>query len=174
MEFLLINPAEISRTTILGGNVDIDKYRYCVYNAQIMVLEPLLGTELYNKILAEAETNTLNGLYLELYTKFLKQIVKNEALAEYIEVAPYMVTNGGIFKHAPESKEVVDKNEVNILASRYHSFAQVYVQRFTKWICKNPIIEYKTYQDEVNAQNVKVSGGWYLGNSIKTRKWYLD
>jgi hypothetical protein len=162
MEFLLINPAEISRTTILGGNVDIDKYRYCVYNAQIMALEPLLGTELYNKILAEAEANTLSGLYLELYTKFLKHIVKNEALAEYIEVAPYMVTNGGIFKHAPENKEVVDKSEVNILASRYHGFSQVYIQRFNKWILKNILIEYKIFQDEVSAQNVKISVGWYL------------
>lgn len=161
-EFLLINPKEISRTTILGGNVDIDRYRYCVYNAQVMVLEPLLGTELYSKVLEDAEANTLTGLYLELYDKFLKHIVKNEALAEYLEVAPYLVTNGGVFKHSPENKEVVSKGEVDILASRYHSFAQVYVQRFNKWICKNQLSEYKKWQDEVNAQNVKTSLGWYL------------
>jgi hypothetical protein len=68
MEYLLIDPTTISKTTILGGNVDIDKYRYCIYNVQLLVLEPLLGTELYVKILADAEANTLSGLYLELYT----------------------------------------------------------------------------------------------------------
>ena len=84
MEYLLIDPKTISKTTILGGNVDIDKYRYCIYNVQLLVLEPLLGTELYTKILADAEANTLAGLYLDLYTKFVKPIVKNESLAEYL------------------------------------------------------------------------------------------
>jgi hypothetical protein len=174
MEFLLINPTDISKTTILGGNVDPDKYRYCVYNAQLLVLEPLLGTELYNKILEDAEANSLAGLYLELYTKFVKPIVKNEALAEYLEIASYMVTNGGIFKHSPESSEVVDKQEAQFLAGKYHNIAQTHVQRFNKWICKNTLTEYKTYQDEVNAvKNVSLASGWFLDGGKKDIKWYL-
>jgi hypothetical protein len=40
----------------------------------------------------------------------------------------------------------------------------MYVQRFNKWICKNVITEYKTYQDEVNAnQNISLTAGWYFG-----------
>lgn len=163
MEFLLIDPKTISKTTILGGNVDIDKYRYCVYNVQLLVLEPLLGTELYTKILADAEANTLAGLYLDLYTKFVKPIVKNEALAEYLEVASYLVTNGGIYKHTAENSEIVDKQEAQFLAGKYHSIGQALIKRFEKWICHNTIAEYKTWQDEVNAsKNIKTTGGWYL------------
>jgi len=163
MEFLLIDPKTISKTTILGGNVDIDKYRYCVYNVQLLVLEPLLGTELYTKILADAEANTLAGLYLDLYTKFVKPIVKNEALAEYLEVASYLVTNGGIYKHTADNSEIVDKQEAQFLAGKYHSIGQALIQRFEKWICHNTIAEYKTWQDEVNAsKNIKTTGGWYL------------
>ena len=163
MEYLVINPTDISKTTILGGNVDVDKYRYCIYNVQLLVLEPLLGTELYNKVLADAEANTLAGLYLDLYTKFVKPIVKNEALAEYLEVASYLVTNGGIYKHTAENSEIVDKQEVQYLAGKYHSIGQALIQRFEKWICHNTIAEYKTWQDEVNAsKNIKTTGGWYL------------
>jgi len=163
MEYLLIDPTTISKTTILGGNVDIDKYRYCIYNVQLLVLEPLLGTELYAKILADAEANTLAGLYLDLYTKFVKPIVKNEALAEYLEVASYLVTNGGIYKHTAENSEIVDKQEAQFLAGKYHSIGQALIQRFDKWICYNTITEYKTWQDEVNAsKNIKTTGGWYL------------
>lgn len=173
MEYLLINPTDIAKTTILGGNVDVDKYRYCVYNAQIIVIEALLGTELYNKIITEAEANTLAGLYLDLYTKFVKPILKNEALAEYLEVASYSVTNGGIFKHVPESSNVVEKEEAQYLAQKYHSIAEAYIIRFNKWICKNPLTEYKTYQDEVNAtRDLKVTGGWFL-DTPKKDKWYL-
>lgn len=44
----------------------------------------------------------------------------------------------------------------------------MYIQRFNKWICKNTITEYKTYQDEVNAdKNMKVRSGWYFGKNTR-------
>ena len=41
----------------------------------------------------------------------------------------------------------------------------MYVQRFDKWICLNNLPEYKRHQDEVDAQKIKVTSGWYLGKS---------
>jgi len=53
--------------------------------------------------------------------------------------------------------------------------AQMYIQRFEKWICKNNIAEYKRYQDEVNAQKIKVTSGWYLGGGFgDTYNWKID
>ena len=54
-ELLLVKPEEITSTTIMGGDVDLDKYTYTIYNTQIMVLEPLLGTQLYDKIKTDFE-----------------------------------------------------------------------------------------------------------------------
>jgi len=115
-EFLFIQPSEITETTILGGNVDIDKYLFSIANVQISVIEPLLGTELYDVILDGAENNTLTGDYLELYTKFVKPITKHQALAEYIEISSFMIANGGAFKHSPENAEVMDKDEIMLLS----------------------------------------------------------
>ena len=132
MAFLFITPKEISTTTVLGGNVDIDKYQFIIESVQISVIEPLLGTELY------------------------------DALAEYIEVATLMVTNAGIFKNAPENTESPTTSEVQVLADKYHGLGQLYAQRFEKWMLKRNIPEYKAYQDEVNAQSIKTQTGWYL------------
>lgn len=161
-ELLFIQPSEIASTTVLGGNVDVDKYLFNVLTTQISVIEPLLGTELYDYIVTNFAT--LTGDYSTLYTEFVKPITKYEALADYIEQASYTLDNAGLFKHAPDNAEVVDKDEAQYLAQKYHALAQMYVQRFNKWICKNTITEYKTYQDEVNAQkNMKLTGGWYFG-----------
>ena len=160
---LFISPQVIQQTTILGGNVDIDKFSFCIESVEITVIEPLLGSELFDKIKADFTADTLAGDYLTLFNEFVQPITKFESTAQYINIAQYRVDNGGIFKHSPESAEVVDKDEVQSLASVYHNNAQVYVQRFNKWICKNPITEYKTYQDEVNAtKNVQLVGGWYF------------
>jgi hypothetical protein len=162
-EFLFQTPQEIQSTTIMGGNVDPDKYLFCIANVQLTIIEPLLGTLLYDKIYTEAESGTLTGLYLQLYNDFIKPIVKNSAVAEYLTIASYMVQNGGIFKHTGDNIEVVDKQETQFLAQKYNAYAQVYVQRFEKWICKNPLTEYKCYQDEVNAKKgMKLTAGWKL------------
>jgi len=162
-EFLFITPEEIQSTTIMGGNVDADKFLFCIANVQLTIIEPLLGSELYNKILIDAENDTLTGLYLELYNIYIKPITKNSAVAEYLTIASYMVQNGGIFKHTGENIEVVDKQEIQYLAQKYNSYAQMFVQRFNKWICNNHLLEYKFHQDEVNAnKGIKLTAGWKL------------
>ena len=162
-ELLFVTPQEMTSSTILSGNTDTDKYLFCILNTQLTTIEPLLGSELYDKIISDIEAETLTGLYLELYTDFIKPITKNEALAQYIEIASYMVDNAGIYKRSGENVEVVDKDEVQYLSGKYKSLAQMYVTRFEKWICKNPLAEYKTIQDEVNAlKNINLNVGWKL------------
>lgn len=162
-ELLFVTPQEMTSSTILSGNTDTDKYLFCILNTQLTTIEPLLGSELYDKVISDIEAETLTGLYLELYTDFIKPITKNEALAQYIEIASYMVDNAGIYKRSGENVEVVDKDEVQYLSGKYKSLAQMYVTRFEKWICKNPLIEYKTIQDEVNAlKNINLNVGWKL------------
>ena len=166
---LFISPSQIKQTTILGGSIDVDKYSFCIESTQLSVIEPLLGTELFDKIVTDLTANTLAGLYLELFNEFVFPITRDESTAQYLNIAQYNVTNGGIFKHTPESSEVVDVQEVKSLSDVYHNNAQMYILRFNKWIRKNTITEYKTYQDEVNAdKNMTVRAGWYFGNNYRT------
>jgi len=162
-EFLFIQPSELTETTILGGNVDIDKYLLNIVNVQLTVIEPLLGTELYDFILDGAENSTLVDDYLFLYTEFVKPITKHQALAEYITVSGFMITNAGAFKHQPENAELMDKDEKALVSTIYSGLADTFIIRFEKWIGLNPLPEYKTNQDEVNAsKDIDNTGGWYL------------
>ena len=164
-EFLFIQPSELTETTILGGNVDIDKYLLNIVNVQLTVIEPLLGTELYDFILDGAENATLTGDYLFLYNEFVKPITKHQALAEYITVSGFMITNAGAFKNQPENAELMDKDEKALVSTIYSGLADTFIIRFEKWIGLNGanIPEYKTVQDEVNAsKDIDNTGGWYL------------
>lgn len=165
---LFITPAEIKKTTIIGGNVDVDKFTFSIANVMITVIEPLLGSELFDKINDEFIADTLAGDYLFLFDEFVKPITKFEASGEYIEISGYTLDNAGLFRHAPDNAETVDIDETYKLSQKYRAMAQMYVQRFDKWICKNStsIPEYKIAQDEVNAQkNMSLTAGWYFGNT---------
>jgi hypothetical protein len=162
-ELLFITPQEVTSTTILGANVDVDKYLFTILNTQLTVIEPLIGTELYNKIVDDKTNNVLSGKYLELFEKFIKPITKYKSVAEYIEVASFNLNNSGLIKFTQDGSTVVDKDEVLFLSNKYNATAQMFIQRFEKWICKNNLPEYKTYQDEVNARKgIKLTGGWKL------------
>lgn len=156
METLLVRPTEITAFTPMGGNVDIDKYKPCIYNVQIMIIEPLLGKVLYNKIVDDFKNDVLTGDYLNLYESYLKPIIRHQAFAEYAEIGSYQVTNGGIFKFSQENTEVVTKEEAQYLASTERNKAQFYIKRCEDWLCENNLPEYKRHK------NINVSLGWYL------------
>lgn len=158
MEVLLIRPSEITEFTPLGGNVDIDKYKPCILDVQITVIEPLLGTDLYEKIRTDFENDTLSGDYLVLYDSYLKPILRYQVFAEYTEIASYMVTNGGIFKHQPVDSQIVEKSEAQYLAQTHRTKAQTYIERAESWLCKNPLPEYK----KCKTVNVQVTSGWHF------------
>ena len=159
---LFISPQQLAEKTVIGGNVDIDNYNFAIENTMLSVIEPLLGTELYDKILSEWTSDTLAGDYLTLFTEFVQPITKFQSAAEYIEVASYKLTNKGLLKTTSDNSESVDKEETIYLSQKYRGLAQMYVIRFEKWIGLNIIAEYKTNQDEVNAQNVDLPWGWDL------------
>lgn len=154
--------------TILGGNVDVTRYIVNVAFVQVGVIEPLLGTILYDKIMTDFKATNLTGKYLTLFNDYVKPITLHESIGEYIEVGNYLVEGGGTFKHTADNRETTTKDETQFLAGKYHAMAQMYVKRFEKWICNNPLTEWQQCQDEVNAQKVKVTSGWYFGRDEKT------
>ncbi len=159
---LLIKASELTKNTAIGGNVDTDKYKYCIKDAQITVIEPLLGTKLYRKI--TSEFGSLTGDYLTLVEDYIKPILIHSAAAEYIVIAAYNITNAGISKHLPQDSESVSKSEVDYLAEKQKSKAQVYIERADRFLCDKNFPEYRT-QDEsydVKKQDINFTGGWRL------------
>jgi len=164
MTVLFITPLELTQGTILDGNVDVDKYLFCIEQVQDETIQTVLGTELYEKIYDDIDNDVpLAGLYLEMFTKFIKPITKFESVAEYISISPYSVSNYGTVKLTGENTSTVDQKEVERLSQRYHTKAQTYITRFEKWIGLNTVDEYKTIQDEVNAsKDINLNPGWRL------------
>tara|TARA_R110000822_G_scaffold30374_3_gene88537 strand:- start:2627 stop:3130 length:504 start_codon:yes stop_codon:yes gene_type:complete len=165
-ELLLIEPQTIMTNTILSGNVDIDKLLPIIKETQLKTIEELLGSELYDKIISDKENGTLAGKYLILLDEYIKPILINQTVASYILISPYTVGNGGFFKRSYNGVETTDNGEVDRVSQLYNSTAQMYVNRFNKWIVANPLTEYKTYQDEVNAiSSINLNNGWHFGDN---------
>ena len=149
MEILLIQPSEIVENTPLGGNVDIDKYLPLIVDVQLLVIEPLIGSTLYEilKVLPLSVDNLL------ILNDYIKPIIRHQVCAEYIEQGAYTIANGGVFRHQPKDSAVLEKSELIYFAGIQRSKAQTYIDRYQK--------KYGSVSCSSN-NTKKVTGGWYL------------
>lgn len=163
METILLNDNEITESTLLGGNIDVDRYKFCIIDAQISKLEESLGETLYEKIKTDFENNVLTGDYLILHTKYIKPFLIHQSALEYLKIGAYHVSNGGIYKHTPSNGTAIDKNEVDFLVENQRVKAEMYMQRMEKWLSLNRIPEYYSYVSGTVVPSRKQSmGSWFF------------
>ena len=102
---ILLTDNELSKNTLLSGNIDKDKLRQCILDAQSERLEVLLGEKLYEKICADYDANALSSDYATLYTDYIKPFLIRQSALEYLKIGAFSVSNNGIFQPTSHDKE---------------------------------------------------------------------
>lgn len=162
MEKIMLLDNDLVSATPLGGNIDVDKMRYCIVDAQISRIEEILGSELYEKMRDDFPNYASGSIYEELYG-FIKPILVHQSAREYILTGAYSVNNAGIFKAAPTNATPVEKEEVDALSKNQERKADMYAERLERWLCKKSgqIPEYKcSPTNNVNPVRNSQYGDW--------------
>lgn len=158
---ILIKQEELTRNTIIGGNVDTDRYLQAIKACQNLLIKPVLGNDLYNKIVSDYESNTLTGLYLEMFDDYIKEMIIHGSAEIYITQGAYMVSNNGITKTKTDSSETVSKEELDYLVESSRKLYRLYEEQFYNWIKNNPVVEYTKSGDI----KYRTYGGWFIKKS---------
>lgn len=159
---ILLDNLDLTENTLLGGNIDYNKYRPAIVNAQEMYIRPLLGKELYEKIRddfnVDSPTKGFSGLYITLYEDFIKYLIVHSSCELYLAYAPYTVSNIGITKHSTDQSETVNKEEVDFLIESSRKMFKIYEREMLDWLKNNNIPEYTV---SCKRKTNKV-GGWKI------------
>ena len=155
---ILIKQEELTRNTLIGGNVDVDRYLQAIKACQNLLIKPILGTTLYNKIVTDYETNSLSGLYLEMFDEYIKEMIIHGSAEIYISQGAYMISNNGITKTKTDASETISKEEVDYLVEASRKLYRLYEEQFLDWIKINPVPEY----DKPCGIKHKTYGGWWI------------
>jgi hypothetical protein len=168
MATYLITSEEIILNTPMGGNVDSDKFVNFINDIQVLVLENVLGTKLFNKIITDFNAGNLAGLYLQMFTDYIKPVLWHSVFAEYVKIGSIIVGNGGMYKHVAENAEVASMEDINYIAKNAQSKADTYIDRLIRFLCDQDsnIPEYTTNQDEDYdidpTKALQTISGWFL------------
>jgi len=172
----LITAYEIKQNTSMGGNVDVDKFIHLLTDVEVLILEPSLGTALYEKIVTdynEGGTNNLADDYLELYKKYIKPVLWHSVFAQYLRDSVVLAMNTGSFTNSPENASPSNLEDIQYSAKNAQSKADVYIERMERYLCDKNIPEYDDSQPndyDVDPREVSTISGWYLPLSERPKR----
>ena len=134
---LFITRHDISVFTAANGNIDNDKLLPFIKKAQDIHIQNYLGTDLYNKIQADIVAGTLTGNYLNLVNDYIKDMLLDWSMVEYLPYAGVNIANGGIYTKIPENSTALTKEHVDSLIEKSRTTAQFYTNRFIDYMSFN-------------------------------------
>lgn len=164
-EALFITREDLVKNTAVNGNVDTDNFIQFIKIAQDIHVQRILGTKLYQAIQTKITGGTLSGDYLTLVNTYIKPMLIQWSLVEYLPFAAYQISNKGVYKHNSENSITPDKNEVDFLVEKARTTAESYTQRFQDYIIFNTskFPEYNTNTNgDVRPSHNNYLGGWNI------------
>lgn len=163
---LFISLNELVKSTALNGNIDPNKLLPSIRAVQQIELEPLLGTDLYNKLSELIISGNVTEPYLTLKNDYIHNLLVHASVAYYIPYASYQITNGGVSKwNGGDNREAMDINEVSYLVNKEESLAEMYKNRLIRHLCDKSSLypEYSTNTGEdISPTSTQNRTNWYI------------
>ncbi len=119
----MIDEGYLKRRSIVDQNVDFTLMKPIILEQQRLKIYPVLGTDLYNRIIADIDASTLTGDYLTLVNTYIAPALKNWVLSEIPDFLTYKFRNTGINKQSNETGSPIDIGEVNRLMDKFVNMA---------------------------------------------------
>jgi len=164
-QVLFVSPADVIKRTGINGNVDRDQMIQFIKIAQDIHIQNILGTNLFNKIAADIEADSLSGNYLTLFTDYIQDMVIHWAAIEILPYIHYKVANGGIYTKSAENGENITKQDLDYLVQKERDIAEHYSRRFVDHMAyySSRYPEYNTSSnDDMYPSKNQNFNGWVL------------
>lgn len=172
---LLISDVMIKERTVIHGNIDPKLIYPDIKVAQDMYIQPILGSALYNKLLALISSGAIssdaaNVNYKTLIDKFIVDTLIYYTLAELPTTISYQFWNKGVVRKQGENTELPSMSDLIDISNKYKNRAEFYANRMKLYIIQNANAMYPEYLnpgngiDTMTPSQRSFTTGIYLGD----------
>jgi len=181
LNILLLKPSVLKDRTTVHKNVD-DKLIYPEIKAsQDMFILPLVGSGLFNKLLADINANVLTGVYKTLVDDYLIDTLINYTMSQMVTTVNYQFWNTGVVSVQKDSAQIPSQSDMFAIVDKYKNRAEHYSKRARMYLLQNQGLypEYRAQNggmDTVFPDQTSFTSPIYLGNEgfIKPNKSYNE
>lgn len=165
MTKLLIRESDLFKNTPLGANIQPARIYPAIKMAQLTAIKPLLGNDLYNKILDDFVSNTLDGVYKTIFEDYVKQMLIHLSTSYYLTFGAYHITDQGIYKSTGQDNESINKNELEYIVQAQEKYYEYYKNSFYEFMEDVKIPEFSLEQESPSSK----IGNWILPSKSKEK-----
>lgn len=167
---LFISEQKLKDSSFLSDNVDPKQLLPTVKAVQDMLILPLLGSSLYNKLQTLIEAGTVpDGVYKTLLDDYITDVLVWYVLAEMPMPLQYKLVNKGVVTRTGESIQTASYSDVQSMTDYCSKRAKFYAQRAIDYLCEHNT-DYPEYinpgsgADTIHPDRTQYECGIFLGN----------
>lgn len=171
MKGLFIKAVDLKRGTIIDGSLDEDIIIPFIDNAQVMNIQPYLGSKLFNRLSAGIVAGDLTTDEEFLIDNYIQDSLIFFTVADYLPFSGFKIQAGGTYAHTSDNAILATPNELDKLAVKYLERAHIFASRLVEYLCANSELfplytEAQIAPDMTPDKDVEFYAGFYMGDSI--------
>lgn len=147
----LISVSNLKKLSYISANVDDTLISTIITRVQDTVIEPILGSNLYNHLLQAVDNNTLNVNEQELLSKYLSNCLISAVEVRAVDMTTLELRQVGLSKVNAEGVNTVNEGEMNRTINSLKKDYNFYRERLIRFLKLNYLNfpEYTTYYNSL-------------------------
>jgi len=137
---LMITEKFVKDNSTIDENVDVKLLRSTIWDAQRDYIKPLLGTDLYNKILNDILNDSLTGNYLTLLKEYVSEALLKWVMMESVPTLLYQYRNKSVATKDSDNAQPISYTVMQEEMNRWKYKAEVRSQDVTRYLCANELL----------------------------------
>jgi hypothetical protein len=150
---LIVSPAFVKENTVLHYNVDDGYLKPLIDSIQNTFVRPILGSALFDEILAQIQAGTVTGLNETLIKEYIRDALKWEVCHKYTRIGTYKVTNKGAGTRSGDNFSTLSETELVTAKNIFKDNADFYRKKLQLFLKTNED-DYLLYKNPPNGDDV--------------------
>lgn len=162
---LFISTDRLKKDTAMGGSVDDNLLLPYILMAQDRYILPVLGTDLYNKLISDIQGSSLTGNYLTLLQTYIQPALVQFAFATCLPFLRLRMVNNSVVTMSSEQGSSVSHNDLKPLISSSMDQGEFYRERLIDFISNNTS-NFPEYSTNTGADLSPTTANYYAGLNL--------
>lgn len=160
---LFVSETWLKERTPINAHVDIATIAPFVPQAQDLLTQPILGTDLYVRLMTGIVNSDLSASEVTLL-EMIRPMLAYQTLYSAIPFVFVAVRNAGLVKTKTDNTENVGMPEMNLLRNEAENVAEFYQKRLQEYLCTNSALfpQYASATKMTARHDEPYSGGFYF------------
>lgn len=167
MRALFISEKYIKENSSIDENVDYKKISATVWQCQIQYIQNILGTKLYDDLLAKILASSIAGNDKILIDNYIRDTLLYWVMYEVQIPLLFEFRNKNVSKKSSDNAQPISTKELARIENRFKDKAEFFSKRLSDYLCANsalyPLFSTEDSTDEVHPQKQQATVSVYLG-----------